>query len=242
MLVHAGFADPVMDQEVLTLHWTDAHALLAELRTLGGNAAAVRHPGLRTPRWRERLLRELGSLAGADGKLSLSFEVAYGHAFRAPPRARPGEPTTVSLEDDAGDGPFRTPGPVRAKIRRLGSRQQSHRAFPEQSSMSSITLPSRTGAAPGGVRFGRIDPQAPGGGVGALAAQAQLFGDAAPDGRLLRAAVRTVAGHRADVLVPGRDARDALRLARGAGGGRGVAGVRHAMLPIASASGCAAAS
>jgi malonyl-CoA O-methyltransferase len=99
MLVQAGFADPVMDQEVITLRWNDTSALLAELRSLGGNTAPARHRGLRTPRWKERLLGELATLAGADGKPALSFEVAYGHAFRAAPRVRPGEATTVSLAD-----------------------------------------------------------------------------------------------------------------------------------------------
>ena len=98
MLVHAGFADPVLDQETLTLHWASAAALLAELRTLGTNAAPGRFAGLRTPRWRERLLHELESLAGPDGRLRLSFEVAYGHAFNAAPRVRSGEPTTVPLD------------------------------------------------------------------------------------------------------------------------------------------------
>ena len=113
MLVQAGFADPVMDQEVLTLSWADADALLAELRSLGGNAAPQRAAGLRTPRWKQLLRRELGALAGPDGRLSLSFEVAYGHAFRGLPRARPGEATRVSLEDmrrlvrTRGDGPVR---------------------------------------------------------------------------------------------------------------------------------------
>jgi malonyl-CoA O-methyltransferase len=99
MLVHAGFADPVMDQETLSLRWDNPRALLAELRTLGGNTAPDRAAGLRTPRWRARLERELESLAGSDGKLALSFEVAYGHAFKAAPRARAGEPTRVSLDD-----------------------------------------------------------------------------------------------------------------------------------------------
>jgi len=102
MLVQAGFADPVMDQEVITLHWADAAAALAELRTLGGNASPRRGAGLRTPRWRARLLEALQSLAGADGRPGLSFEVAYGHAFRAAPRARVGEATTVSLDDMRG--------------------------------------------------------------------------------------------------------------------------------------------
>ena len=99
MLVHAGFAEPVLDQETLTLHWASAQALLDELRGLGANAAPDRYPGLRTPRWRDRLLRELQELAGPDGRLRLSFEVAYGHAFKAAPRIRAGEPTLVSLQD-----------------------------------------------------------------------------------------------------------------------------------------------
>ena len=98
MLVHAGFADPVMDQEILTLTWPDADALLAELRGLGGNAAPDRYCGLRTPRWRQRLREALGTLAGPDGRIALAFEVAYGHAFKAAPKLRADAPTRVSLE------------------------------------------------------------------------------------------------------------------------------------------------
>ena len=99
MLVQAGFADPVMDQETLTLRWSSPQALLAELRSLGGNAAPDRFSGLRTPRWRARLERELSALAAPDGTIGLSFEIAYGHAFKAAPRLRAGEATTVSLDD-----------------------------------------------------------------------------------------------------------------------------------------------
>ena len=99
MLVQAGFADPVMDQETLTLRWPDANALLAELRALGGNTAPDRAAGLRTPRWRERLVRQLQALAAPDGSIGLSFEVAYGHAFKAAPKLRAGEATTVAIDD-----------------------------------------------------------------------------------------------------------------------------------------------
>jgi malonyl-CoA O-methyltransferase len=99
MLVHAGFADPVMDQEVITLQWRDAASLLAELRSLGCNAAPQRHAGLRTPRWHARLLAEIDALAYAQGRIAMSFEVAYGHAFRAAPRARVSDVTNVPLED-----------------------------------------------------------------------------------------------------------------------------------------------
>ncbi len=98
MLVHGGFADPVMDQETLDLRYDDAEALLAELRSLGGNTAPDRFPGLRTPRWRRRLVEALDGLRGADGKIGLGFEIAYGHAFKAPPRATAGT-TTIPLED-----------------------------------------------------------------------------------------------------------------------------------------------
>jgi malonyl-CoA O-methyltransferase len=99
MLVQAGFADPVMDQETLTLTWPDARALLKELRSLGGNTAPDRIEGLRTPRWRARLERELDALKAPDGTISMSVEVAYGHAFKAAPRLKAGQATTVSLDD-----------------------------------------------------------------------------------------------------------------------------------------------
>jgi malonyl-CoA O-methyltransferase len=99
MLVEAGFADPVLDQETLTLRWKSAEALLAELRGLGGNTAPERHQGLRTPAWRRRLLAALGERADADGSIGLSVEVAYGHGFKPPPRLRADAPVAVSLDE-----------------------------------------------------------------------------------------------------------------------------------------------
>jgi malonyl-CoA O-methyltransferase len=98
MLVAAGFADPVLDQETLTLSWPNAEALLAELRQLGGNVAPDRFAGLRTPAWRLRLVEALTGRAGADGRISLGFEIAYGHGFKAAPRLSSGE-VAVSLDD-----------------------------------------------------------------------------------------------------------------------------------------------
>ncbi len=99
MLVQAGFADPVMDQEMLTLTWPTPQALLAELRSLGGNADPARHAGLRTPRWREQLLAQLARRAGADGRIAMTFELVYGHAVKPAPRAAVAPVTAVSLQD-----------------------------------------------------------------------------------------------------------------------------------------------
>ncbi len=99
MLVQAGFADPVMDQEIITLTWPSADRLLAELRGLGGNASPKRLPGLRTPRWRERLLRALAGAADAQGRIALDFEIVYGHAFRPLPRPRVAAETALSADD-----------------------------------------------------------------------------------------------------------------------------------------------
>ncbi|MFO1337468.1 MAG: biotin synthase [Burkholderiaceae bacterium] len=100
MLVAAGFADPVMDQETLTLSYADVAALLAELRALGVNAAPQRFAGLRTPRWRAKLESALMRDVGPGGRPLLEIELVYGHAFRAAdtgPRVSP--EAQIALDD-----------------------------------------------------------------------------------------------------------------------------------------------
>jgi len=103
LLVHAGFADPVMDQELLTLTWSSPQAALHELRSLGANWHQARYAGLRTPRWRDHLLALLERRRDADGRVALSFEVVYGHAMRPPARARLAPVSSVSLQDLRAD-------------------------------------------------------------------------------------------------------------------------------------------
>lgn len=98
LLVHAGFADPVMDQEMVWVTWTDPAALLRDLRAVGGNAAPDRHRGLRTPRWRAALCDALRARRDDQGRVSLGFEVVYGHAFCPPPRVRADGTTAIPVE------------------------------------------------------------------------------------------------------------------------------------------------
>jgi len=98
-LVRAGFADPVMDMELLTLTWPDAPTLLRELRTMGANVHPQRWPALRTPRWYAALQAQVQrQLASDGGRLALSFEIVYGHAFKAAARRARSQETGVPLD------------------------------------------------------------------------------------------------------------------------------------------------
>lgn len=83
LLVENGFADPVMDQEILTLTYRTPEKLLQDVRALGGNPAAGRRGGLVGRDWRARLCAALEAQRRPDGVIALSIEVAYGHAWRA---------------------------------------------------------------------------------------------------------------------------------------------------------------
>lgn len=74
-LVAAGFADPVMDMEMITLAYRSPRRLLSDQRHLG-----VRDGLLGQLPWRE--WRRI--LAGWDGKAG--FEIVYGHAWKAEPK------------------------------------------------------------------------------------------------------------------------------------------------------------
>jgi malonyl-CoA O-methyltransferase len=86
MLVHAGFADPVMDMETLTLTYGDAIDLMRDLKAIGAhNVTAGRPRGLMGRQGWQRMLAALEATR-RDGRLPASFEVVYGHAWKAEPR------------------------------------------------------------------------------------------------------------------------------------------------------------
>ena len=100
MLVQTGFAEPVMDMERITLTYESPARLLRELVELGRNFHPGRFPALRGRQWKARLERELqAQLAGADGRLSLTFEVIYGHALKAAPKFKISALSAVSEAD-----------------------------------------------------------------------------------------------------------------------------------------------
>ncbi len=97
MLVELGFADPVMDQEIITLTYRSPEKLLSDIHLLGGNPNPERKPGLTGRAWRRRLLDALESQRGMDGTIRLSLEVAYGHAWRGNSLRGPRGETRISI-------------------------------------------------------------------------------------------------------------------------------------------------
>jgi malonyl-CoA O-methyltransferase len=84
MLGTAGFADPVMEMEKITLTYNDVRAVMQDLRSIGAhNATAGRAHGLMgKTRW-ECIARNYESMR-RDGKLPATFEIIYGHAWKVP--------------------------------------------------------------------------------------------------------------------------------------------------------------
>jgi malonyl-CoA O-methyltransferase len=85
-LVEAGFSTPVMDMESITVTYDTPAALLADVRAFGGNPLVTRRRGLVGRAAWQRMLAALEAQRQPDGKLGLTFEVIYGHAFRPAPR------------------------------------------------------------------------------------------------------------------------------------------------------------
>jgi len=83
MLVAAGFAEPVMDMERVTIEYADGEALLDDLRASGQTCALTgRARGLAGRRFLAAMREGLAAQRVA-GKLPVGYEVVYGHAWKA---------------------------------------------------------------------------------------------------------------------------------------------------------------
>jgi len=98
MLVESGFEIPVMDQEVLTITYKSPESLLKDVRRWGA------YPRDAAPQTHARALRDalhaaLEARRREDGTIPLTFEVIYGHAWKAVPRMTAEGHGIVRLED-----------------------------------------------------------------------------------------------------------------------------------------------
>jgi malonyl-CoA O-methyltransferase len=83
MLVAAGFVDPVMDMEMITLAYRRPRQFLADQRRLGVRDGLLGHMPWRD--WR-RVLRAWSDRRDVEGRLPASFEIVFGHAWKAEPK------------------------------------------------------------------------------------------------------------------------------------------------------------
>ena len=86
LLVQSGFGDPVMDMEYVTLTYADAPTLMRDLRAIGATNATLGRP--RGLMGRARFARARAALEATrrDGRIVATFEVIYGHAWKAAPK------------------------------------------------------------------------------------------------------------------------------------------------------------
>jgi malonyl-CoA O-methyltransferase len=86
MLVGAGFAEPVMDMEYITLTYDNVKAVMQDLRAIGAhNATAGRARGLMGKGIWRKVLENYEQLR-VEGRLPATFEVIYGHAWKPQPK------------------------------------------------------------------------------------------------------------------------------------------------------------
>ena len=82
VLVHCGFATPVMDMEYITLTYDDPISVMRDLKAIGAhNATRGRRRGLTGKTSWKAVLNRYEALRNG-GKLPATFEVIYGHAWK----------------------------------------------------------------------------------------------------------------------------------------------------------------
>jgi malonyl-CoA O-methyltransferase len=98
MLVNAGFSTPVMDMETITVTYESVDKLMTDVRAWGGNPLLTRRRGMLGRNAWTVVETALEGMRGGDGRIPLSFEIVYGHAFRPAPRTTSSGETIVRLD------------------------------------------------------------------------------------------------------------------------------------------------
>jgi len=87
-LLNCGLAEPVMDADLMTLHYTKPQMVMKDLQNIGANTTLKKqYKGLITPRQLKIVLEAYESFRQHD-VIPASYEVVYGHAWKTPPKAK----------------------------------------------------------------------------------------------------------------------------------------------------------
>lgn len=99
-LVHAGFSDPVMDAESLTVTYADVHGIVADLRgAAANNCNRARNRGLTGRSAWQKMLAAYEALRNEQSRLPVTIEIIYGHAWAG------GDTDTVRMQEGVASFP-----------------------------------------------------------------------------------------------------------------------------------------
>ncbi|MES9972822.1 MAG: malonyl-[acyl-carrier protein] O-methyltransferase BioC, partial [Candidatus Thiodiazotropha sp.] len=101
-MVRAGLAEPVVDVDRMRLTYDDVSSLMRDLKTLGAHNVTRNRPRGLTGKGRLRAMYEAYESFRMDGRLPVSYEVVYGHAWA--PQQRQIDGVTVIPVDQIGIG------------------------------------------------------------------------------------------------------------------------------------------
>ncbi len=90
LLLKSGFATPVMDMESIVLTYAEVDKLLDDLGNTGSVNAMLGRPRGLTGKLAWARMRAAYAQLRRDDRLPATFEVVYGHAWKAPPRQAAG--------------------------------------------------------------------------------------------------------------------------------------------------------
>ncbi|HSD60379.1 MAG TPA: malonyl-ACP O-methyltransferase BioC [Burkholderiales bacterium] len=100
LLLQGGFANPVMDMEVITLTYDEPLAILRDLKAIGAhNVTAGRARGLTGRKAFSSAMARLEA-GRRDGRIPVTFEVVYGHAWKPEPRLGPSGKPVIEIKPE----------------------------------------------------------------------------------------------------------------------------------------------
>jgi len=102
MLVACGFADPVMDMEIVTLTYADVRELMRDLKAIGAHNMTRGRPATLAGKSLFSKVAQNYEPARRAGRLPATFEVIYGHAWKPAPRFGPTGHPVIEIKPRSG--------------------------------------------------------------------------------------------------------------------------------------------
>jgi malonyl-CoA O-methyltransferase len=101
-LVACGFADPVMDMEIVTLTYAGVRELMRDLKAIGAHNVTRGRPATLSGKSQLAKVAQNYEAARRDGRLPATFEVIYGHAWKPQPRLGPAGRPVIDIKPRSG--------------------------------------------------------------------------------------------------------------------------------------------